>query len=68
MITEIEPQTQETNQVEIENALKNKAEKIQFGFTHLPNAKFPGFNNKETKEYFEKWYFKIKHFNLKINL
>jgi len=55
MITEIEPQSEETNKIEIENALKNKTEKVQFTFTHLPNAKFPGFNNKETKEYFEKW-------------
>jgi len=55
MITEIEPTTEETNKIEIEKSLKNKGEKIKFNFTYLPNAKFPGFNNKETKEYFEKW-------------
>jgi len=55
MITEIEPTTEETNKIEIEKSLKNKGEKIKFNFTYLPNAKFPGFNNKETKEYFEKY-------------
>lgn len=55
MITEIEPSSEENNKIEIEKSLKNKAEKINFNFTYLPNAKFPGFSNKETKEYFEKW-------------
>ncbi|KAG4087784.1 hypothetical protein H8356DRAFT_1010305 [Neocallimastix lanati (nom. inval.)] len=55
MITNVEPNLEENNEIEIENSLKNKTEKIKFNFTYLPNAKFPGFNNKETKEYFEKW-------------
>ena len=54
MITNVEPNLEENNEIEIENSLKNKTEKIKFNFTYLPNAKFPGFNNKETKEYFEK--------------
>ncbi|ORX85063.1 hypothetical protein BCR32DRAFT_290923 [Anaeromyces robustus] len=55
MITEIEPQSEISNKNTIKDSLKNKEEKIQFRFTYLPNAKFPGFEAKETKEYFEKW-------------